>query len=335
MRWSDTAACIAAIERSGVPHGPEAPFSIIEDESDWRHRPNVVSLPSNAPAIVTTRWRSHEHRMREVSAETPADHYVISIVLRNENVRLSMSGRVVHDGIAMPGMVHVTEPAVSARCVFRGPYDVLHLHVPHSLIAEFDRGVSGFNAPVLAATLTRDPLAEPLGRALLEADEIGGSFGQLYADGVGHAILARLLSLSHQTGPVQRPKVSALAKWRLKRAIDYIEARFAEQVTLADIAAAAGLTRMHFAAQFRAATGLRPHEYLLRRRIEHAQEMLAATLTPVVDVALSVGFQTQSQFTTVFKRFTGQPPNAWRHSHRDETIAPNPHIDHPTRVQET
>jgi transcriptional regulator GlxA family with amidase domain len=48
-------------------------------------------------------------------------------------------------------------------------------------------------------------------------------------------------------------------------------------VSLADVASSAGLTRMHFAAQFRAATGLRPHEYLLRRRIERAQEMILGT----------------------------------------------------------
>src|SRR6202040_1722705 len=109
-------------------------------------------------------------------------------------------------------------------------------------------------------------------------------------------------------------KVGELARWRLKRAIDYVEAQLDKPRSLADVASASGLTRMHFAAQFRAATGLRPHEYLLRRRIERAQEMLGTGMS-VVDVALSVGFQTQSHFTSVFKRFVGQPPRAWRQLH--------------------
>jgi AraC-like DNA-binding protein len=73
---------------------------------------------------------------------------------------------------------------------------------------------------------------------------------------------------------------------------------------------------MHFAAQFRATTDLRPREYLLRRRIERAQEMLVGTGMSLVDVALSVGFQAQAQahFTSVFKRYAGQPPRAWRES---------------------
>lgn len=114
-----------------------------------------------------------------------------------------------------------------------------------------------------------------------------------------------------------RPAVAALPRWRLKRAVDYIEAHIEGPVSLAELASAAGLSRMHFAAQFKVATGMRPREYLLRRRIERAQRLLLNGERSLVDIALSVGFQTQSHFTTVFKRFGGQPPRAWRDSHRD------------------
>jgi transcriptional regulator GlxA family with amidase domain len=128
------------------------------------------------------------------------------------------------------------------------------------------------------------------------------------------AIVARLLALATGVVTPERSRGSKLSQWRLKRAIDYVEARLDESVSLADVASSAGLTRMHFAAQFRAATGLRPHEYLLRRRIERAQEMLVGTGMSLVEVALSVGFQTQAHFTSVFKRYAGQPPRAWRES---------------------
>jgi AraC-like DNA-binding protein len=101
----------------------------------------------------------------------------------------------------------------------------------------------------------------------------------------------------------------------LKRAVDYIEDHLDRPLSLADIASSAGITRMYFAAQFRAATGLRPHEYLLRRRIERAQKLLIQTPAPLVEVALAVGFQTQSHFTTVFTRYTRQTPSVWRMLH--------------------
>jgi AraC-like DNA-binding protein len=106
--------------------------------------------------------------------------------------------------------------------------------------------------------------------------------------------------------------VSGLSKWRLKRATEFMAANLAEPITLADIAAATGLSRMHFAAQFRVATGLRPHEYLLKRRIERAQELLLSGRQPLVEIAFDVGFKTQAHFTTVFARFAGETPSAWR-----------------------
>jgi len=219
-------------------------------------------------------------------------------------------------GLATPGTVHVTEPTVAVRCLFRGPYDVLHLHVPNNLIVECARDMIGHPMPVLfsGSVPRKDVTVDALSRALLEADRVGGSFGQIYADCIGTAIIARLLSSTNRAATAERPKVGELSRWRLKRAIDYFEAQLGKPVSLADVASSAGLTRMHFAAQFRAATGLRPHEYLLRRRIERAQEMLTETGMPLVDIALSVGFQTQSHFTSVFKRFAGQPPRAWRES---------------------
>ena len=194
------------------------------------------------------------------------------------------------------------------------------------MIAECAGDMPGHQAPVLCSKTTpsKDMIIDSLGRALLEADRVGGSLGQIYADCIGIAIVTRLLASASSVVTSNRPRGGKLAQWRLKRAIDYVEARLDEPVSLADVASSTGLTRMHFAAQFRAATGLRPHEYLLRRRIERAQEMLIGTGMSLVDVALSVGFQSQSHFTTVFKRYAGQPPRAWRESRTDgpTTIRP-------------
>jgi AraC family transcriptional regulator len=107
-------------------------------------------------------------------------------------------------------------------------------------------------------------------------------------------------------------QVCALQKWRLKRVLEYIEQHLSEKIGLHDLAAVAGLSRMHFASQFRHATGRRPHEFLLKRRVRRAEELLRDTSTSIVEISLIVGFQTQAHFTTVFKRFTGCTPHKWR-----------------------
>lgn len=136
--------------------------------------------------------------------------------------------------------------------------------------------------------------------------------------------------------PTESPRASRrctpLQKWRLKRVTDHVDAHLSRRITLANMAAAAGLTRMHFAAQFRASTGMRPHDFVLQRRIERAQELLRNPELALVDVALSVGFQTQAHFTTVFKRFAGGTPHRWRrlalgHHAPEYASAPGPGME--------
>ena len=121
----------------------------------------------------------------------------------------------------------------------------------------------------------------------------------------------RTVGAAGEPGPSGR-QIRALQKWRLKRVVEYVDNHLADRISLLDLAVAAGLSRMHFASQFRVATGLRPHEFLLRRRIRRAEELLQNSTMAIVEIALSVGFQTQAHFTTVFKRFVGCTPRQWR-----------------------
>jgi len=121
---------------------------------------------------------------------------------------------------------------------------------------------------------------------------------------VQKAQLKRLSSVS---------KITSLELWRLQRVVVYIEAHLADPMTLLELSKVAGFSPMHFAGQFRASTGIRPHEYVLRRKVEEAQMLLITSNTSIVDLALNFGFLSQAHFTTVFKRFAGSPPSRWQH----------------------
>jgi AraC-like DNA-binding protein len=139
-------------------------------------------------------------------------------------------------------------------------------------------------------------------------------FAALYMHAISVAIVTRLITLLTATRKITGtgPSKAVLPRWRLQRVIEYVHTHLAQPIRLPDMAKAAGLTPMHFARQFRAATGIRPHDYLLRRRVEKAQELLREPANTLVEVALNVGFQTQAHFTTVFKRFAGETPHRWR-----------------------
>jgi len=103
-----------------------------------------------------------------------------------------------------------------------------------------------------------------------------------------------------------------LVKWRLRRAIDFIEENLQYNISLSDIAGHAGLSRMHFAAQFRRSTGLSPHNFLIIRRVERAKRLLSHGQLEIVEISANVGFHSQAYFTTVFRKVTGTTPSCWR-----------------------
>jgi AraC-like DNA-binding protein len=101
----------------------------------------------------------------------------------------------------------------------------------------------------------------------------------------------------------------------LLRAKDLADARYADPLTVADLAGAAHLSPAHFSRQFRRAFGESPHQYLLSRRLERAAALLRGTDWSVLHICLDVGLASLGSFTTSFQRSYGLTPLAYRASH--------------------
>jgi AraC family transcriptional regulator len=301
---------------AGTEAGSRDPHAqIILRESKWFDISDGDVPDRPRSRIVASRWVGHATDRCEQESEIAADCHVIGIALQPmADITVFAGQKLVQDGHLPRGSARVNEPGLAMRGIFRGAYDFLHLHVPNEMIAEYANSECGQirTMPPIADRPVVNPVIERLARSLIHVEGLGGSFGQSYVDGISLAITAQMLGGSSDDAPAFRPRVSGLPKWRLKRAIEYIDANLSEPISLADIASAAGLSRMHFAAQFRVTTGLRPHEFLLQKRIERAQTLLLTTRMPLVEIALDAGFKTQAHFTTVFARLVGETPNVWR-----------------------
>ncbi len=96
----------------------------------------------------------------------------------------------------------------------------------------------------------------------------------------------------------------------VKRAKDYIQAYFDENISVEQIARAAYLSPFHFIRVFHKETGLTPHAYLTQLRIRQARALLSRGC-PVAAVAYQTGFADQSHLTRHFKRIVGIPPGQY------------------------
>jgi AraC family transcriptional regulator len=95
--------------------------------------------------------------------------------------------------------------------------------------------------------------------------------------------------------------------------VEYIEGHLDAGVTLEQLAAVARLSPYHFARQFKRATGMPPHQYVIARRVERARQLLqGGDDLALAEVAAHAGFSDQSQFTRHFKRLVGVTPGQFR-----------------------
>ena len=103
---------------------------------------------------------------------------------------------------------------------------------------------------------------------------------------------------------------------------EFIDQNYARPLTIDRLAQMAGLSTFHFIRAFRAAVGQTPHQYLRRRRIERACELLATTPVSVTDICDATGFQSLGSFSALFRRLTGESPVQYRARLRRDVYIP-------------
>lgn len=157
----------------------------------------------------------------------------------------------------------------------------------------------------------------------LQAETMGGfADGGLYAESLATALAVRLVHRYSVQSDLPAEVGGGLGRRRLRQVVDYIHAHLADSVSLADLAREAGLSPFHFARQFRRTTGLPPHEYVTRCRVERARELLVRPGLGIADVAVQVGFCDQSHLARHYKRIFGLTPAAFARSVSRRKVVP-------------
>jgi AraC family transcriptional regulator len=219
------------------------------------------------------------------------------------------------------GSIILVPAGIPVRAHSSGFKDVLHVFVEPEVVERvaaeaFELDPAKLSIPPI------DGLQHPQLRAAMLAvrDELSveGGGDRLAIESLANLLAVRLLRHASALRPPARRTECALPHTKLHAVIEYIDAYLDTELSLAQLAKAVHMSAFHFARQFKAATGMPPHRYVVARRVERAQQLLGESDDlSLSEIATNVGFSDQSQFSTHFKRVVGVTPREFRKSARN------------------
>jgi AraC family transcriptional regulator len=287
---------------------------------DWRRilpfAPAAASDRRGWVGLEAARCRAEPAFERYVPALS--HHRLVLITRPPEALDLRCEGVKRH--VPPPAGSIMLVPAGSpVRARSSGHKDELHIFLEARVVARvaaeaFDLDPARVSVPPL------DGLDLPPLRAVMLAVDAelaaGGAGGRLAAESLANVLAVQLLRQVLAPRQPAHGRDGALPRGKLRAVVEYIEAHLDAGLTLEQMAAAAHLSPYHFARQFKAATGMPPHQYVIARRVERAQQLLREGDSSLAKVAARAGFSDQSQFSHHFKRVVGVTPGQFRRSAR-------------------
>jgi AraC family transcriptional regulator len=191
------------------------------------------------------------------------------------------------------------------------PGSVLNVKLSASLVrstAETMR-LAGRDAVCLRPQLhLEDAKLEHLGWALVAELESGDQHDRLFAESVSNAIAVHLVRRYSETRPVET--THGLSRRQFRLVVDYMNEHITASLSLAELAAVAGLSPSHFNSLFKQSAGVTAHQYVIRRRVDRAVNLLSRDGARLIDVADQAGFADQSHMSRCMRRVVGMTPAA-------------------------
>ncbi|MGN6480293.1 helix-turn-helix domain-containing protein [Luteibacter sp.] len=140
------------------------------------------------------------------------------------------------------------------------------------------------------------------------------------------ACVARVAALLEQADAPQAPAAVAprrrvgagLAPWQARRVAAHVDENLGFAITIDHLSTLAGLSSSYFCRAFKDTFGEPPHAFIMRKRVERAQQLMLQTREPLSQIALACGLSDQAHLCNLFRRLVGQSPSHWRRSQWQE-----------------
>lgn len=233
------------------------------------------------------------------------------------SVHWKRDGAVQHTVAVQPGVAGILPFGFEeTETEIVSPVECLHIFLAQSLTGQSaleDYDVDETTMEIVRCAGTSDPLLNVIASSLHDViSRPPEASDQLFLDGASSMLAAHLVS---KYSNISRRRVShspSLSYDKLKRVLDLVDARFADEIGLNELAAEACLSQFHFSRLFQKATGFSPHRYVIERRVREAKAKLTEGRLSLVEIALESGFGSQGNFNRIFRKHTGMTPGQFR-----------------------
>lgn len=225
----------------------------------------------------------------------------------------AVSGQRSFSVVYQPGSIFLTGPGVLAARRSTGEIEFLAMELaPKFVLWAADELVTSGPFEIQPLWAAKDEQLRYIMLTLYNELLAGCPSGRLFGEYMGLSFATALLS-NHSAGPARlAPYRGGLPPYKLRQVTEFIADNLSTNVSLAEMANLLQMGPCHFARAFKESTSLSPHQYVLRRRVERALQMLKETSTNLADIAYDLGFSSQGHFTTVFSKIVGVSPSSYR-----------------------
>ncbi|MGC2815880.1 MAG: AraC family transcriptional regulator [Candidatus Acidiferrum sp.] len=221
-----------------------------------------------------------------------------------------------HQGTTIHGDMEIIPPNLGGVWELKSKDTALIIGLRYRLLQQVveESGGDANKLRVKNRFQARDGQIEHIGWALKAEMEGGYPSGRLYLDSLAMALAARVVRNHSSLARTSRSQKTAMPGSKLKSILGYIEDNLERELGLNEIAAIAGVSASHFKVLFRKSTGMPPHQYVIRRRVERAAMQLRSGEMPIGEIALANGFCHQSHLAMHVRRVLGVSPQEIRNT---------------------
>lgn len=273
--------------------------------------PDMVLQPPG-DGWCLARWRQFVGSYDLPALPTPL--FVVHIAGK-PRVRTWMQGNW-SESFSAPSQATIVPGGLPTRWLVDGELDVVTFSPDMSAI----QGTPGLDKARRMRFAFSDPLGTALTQQLLaECYEERTPERAIYIDTLLAALKAHVTYGSRQR-PAEAIPTADCSAYRVHNVINSIQRNPGADHSLEDLAARAGLTSSHFCRVFKKATGESPHQFVMRVRLERAQQLLVQTDLGLGELSDTLGFASQSHFTRIFRQATGRTPSAYRRNKGSATL---------------